>query len=242
VSWILDDELIILDTETTGQIRDRARIVELAVARIDPDGKIIETFQERVNPEIPIPSTATLIHGIKDKDVVNCPTIKEVLPRFFDYSSGLILTAYNLPYDQTIVRCEMDRCGVWPPGKPTWRFCSFVLAKRLVPVGEVENYKLATLGKHYNIDTSGAHGALEDVMITLNLLQLLFSLFKRKYPNWAFKSWMERPFLLNEWPVGKHRGKLIKDTPSDYLRWAQKKMTGDELHSINFWLERQYES
>ena len=51
--------------------------MELSVLKISPNGKE-EWMTTRVNPEMPIPPKSTAIHCIKDEDVVNSPTFKEV--------------------------------------------------------------------------------------------------------------------------------------------------------------------
>jgi len=53
--------------ETTGLSVSSDRIVELAILKIHPDGT--EDFRSvRINPEIPIPTAATNIHGITNEE------------------------------------------------------------------------------------------------------------------------------------------------------------------------------
>ena len=56
------------DLETTGLLKHNGRIIEIACCKMiyEPNGRfyISETFEEFVNPEIPIPSESTKIHGI----------------------------------------------------------------------------------------------------------------------------------------------------------------------------------
>ena len=61
--------LCVFDIESTGVNVVHDRIVELCVLRVQPDGsETVKTW--RVNPSIPIPEAATVIHGIDRKSVV----------------------------------------------------------------------------------------------------------------------------------------------------------------------------
>ena len=58
--------LVWFDLESTGQSPGSARIVQIALVKILPNGKI-EQWEALVNPERPIPVAATDIHGISDE-------------------------------------------------------------------------------------------------------------------------------------------------------------------------------
>ena len=52
--------ICVVDTETTGSVVFRDRIVELAMVTLHPDGRR-ERWERRVNPEVRIPIEATAI-------------------------------------------------------------------------------------------------------------------------------------------------------------------------------------
>jgi|ERR1017187_352801 hypothetical protein len=60
--------LAFFDLETTGVDVATDRIVELAVLKLLPDGTE-QTFHTLINPGVPIPASASEIHGIRDEDV-----------------------------------------------------------------------------------------------------------------------------------------------------------------------------
>src|SRR5215510_14529525 len=61
---------VALDLETTGLDPERDRIVQIAVIPMLGPRVLDEPRLERiVDPGMPIPSTATLIHGLADADV-----------------------------------------------------------------------------------------------------------------------------------------------------------------------------
>ena len=57
------------DVESTGLATSTARIVSLCMIRKDTN----EKFYTTVNPEIPIPSDSTEVHGLTDADVADSP-------------------------------------------------------------------------------------------------------------------------------------------------------------------------
>ena len=76
---LLQNDFVILDTETTG-LDSTARIVSLAM--IDREGRaLVDTL---INPGRPIPRDATAIHGITDDDVMDAPTMERIAPQIED--------------------------------------------------------------------------------------------------------------------------------------------------------------
>jgi len=70
-----DSSIAFIDLETTGLSVSSDRIVELTVFKIHPDGS--DEFRSvRINPEVPIPKSATAIHGITDEDVAGKPRFR----------------------------------------------------------------------------------------------------------------------------------------------------------------------
>ncbi len=86
--------LAFFDLETTGVNVGSDRIVELAILKVNPDGsKDLKT--KRINPLIPIPEQASLIHGIKNLDVKDSPSFKEVAHELNLFLEGCDLAGYN---------------------------------------------------------------------------------------------------------------------------------------------------
>lgn len=96
-----DDQVVILDTETTG-LHDDARIVEITV--ITGRGDVL--LDTLVNPGEPI-GEATDIHGIADAMVADAPAFSEILPRLTEVLDGRRCLIYNAPYDKGRLRHEL---------------------------------------------------------------------------------------------------------------------------------------
>ncbi|MES2703582.1 MAG: exonuclease domain-containing protein [Bacteroidota bacterium] len=104
--------IIFFDLETTGTDHAKDRIVELAFVKLQPDGKR-DTLTKRINPGIPIPAEVTLIHGICDDDVKDCPTFKQVAHMLYDWMKGCDLGGYNSSkFDLPLLAEEFLRVGI----------------------------------------------------------------------------------------------------------------------------------
>lgn len=90
----LKNPIVFIDLETTGINIATDRIVELTILKVSPNGKEdLKTY--RINPTIPIPPIVTAIHGIKDEDVKDCPTFKEMARSLANEMEGCDFAGFN---------------------------------------------------------------------------------------------------------------------------------------------------
>jgi DNA polymerase-3 subunit epsilon len=67
----------------------------------------------RLNPEMPIPPESTVIHGITDEDVKDCPTFKQIAKSLADQLEGCDLAGFNSSrFDVPMLAEEFLRAGV----------------------------------------------------------------------------------------------------------------------------------
>lgn len=83
----------VLDLETTGTGRS-CRIVEIALVRLDPQGRITEEWETLVHPGIAIPNAD--IHGIDDALVAGAPSFAEIAGTLAAKLHEHVLVAHNL--------------------------------------------------------------------------------------------------------------------------------------------------
>jgi DNA polymerase-3 subunit epsilon len=86
--------IVFFDLETTGINVSSDRIVEISLLKISPSGKE-QWLSQRINPEMPIPTKATEIHGISDEDIAGAPTFREVAKTLALFLEGCDLAGYN---------------------------------------------------------------------------------------------------------------------------------------------------
>lgn len=108
----LKNPLVFFDLETTGTNINTDRIVEICYLKVYPNGNE-ESKTLRINPGIHIPEESSAIHGIYDKDVVDCPHFKDVAKKIAADIEGCDLAGFNSNrFDIPVLAEEFLRAGV----------------------------------------------------------------------------------------------------------------------------------
>lgn len=216
---LISSPIVVADTETTSGNVEEAQVVEIATALLNKDLYIQSVYQTLVNPQEPIPPSASAVHHIIDADVLDAPLMAS-LPLAEMYDNDVVFVAHNAPYDRAML-------PVWQEHR--W-LCTLRLARHLLP--EQPSHALQTLRYALQLRPmvpSGAlmHRAEADVMVTIELLKYLLNVFASSHgtsPSLVDLNEVialsEQPILYSKMPFGKHRGELIKDVPRSYMRWA----------------------
>jgi DNA polymerase-3 subunit epsilon len=101
-----------IDLETTGVSLSSDRIVEIAITKILPD-ESRQTKRKLINPGIPIPKTASDIHGITDEMVKDASTFKQAGNEIKMFIENCDLGGYNSNrFDIPILMEEFLRAGM----------------------------------------------------------------------------------------------------------------------------------
>ncbi len=162
----LKKPIVFFDLETTGINIATDRIVEIALLKIYPDGRE-EEKQQRINPGIAIPPEASMIHGIYDEDVKDCPSFKEVAKNFARFIEGCDLAGFNsIKFDIPLLTEEFLRADVDIDLKKH-RFIDVQ-----VIFHKMEKRTLAAAYKFYLYkDLENAHSAMADTKAAYEVLQ-----------------------------------------------------------------------
>src|SRR3712207_6566833 len=88
----IDDEFVVFDIETTGFSSENDKIIEIGAVKIK-NGKIIDSFNEFVNPQISIPYKITELTSITNDMVFGKDNISIILPKFMEFCKEAILVA-----------------------------------------------------------------------------------------------------------------------------------------------------
>ncbi len=164
----------VIDVETTGFSPDAGhRVVEVAIVRVRPSGRIEAEVATLVNPERHV--GATSVHGIRSCDVADAPRFCEVIGDVAQLMTGAVLVAHNATFDLSFLRAEFRRAGLHLPPWPT--LCTLRLASMLIPAPRLD---LAGCCEALGIDVPRLHTALDDARATAYLLIRLLRLARRR--------------------------------------------------------------
>lgn len=169
----------VLDLETTGVFVISAEIIEISVIKVR-GGNVIAEFSQLVNPGCKIPSAATAVNNITDTMVKDAPMLSEVIDDFLAFVGNDVVLGYNnagfdmnLLYDKVMIlrgrAFKNDYIDLMHA------------ARRTLP--ELENHKLETLSKYYELDTTGEHRAQKDCYLTKECYEKLY----RQFGDAAFR-------------------------------------------------------
>lgn len=108
----LKNSIAFFDLEATGTNISTDRIVEISIVKLKIDGGQ-EIYTRRVNPGVPIPLEASLIHGLYDKDLKDEPSFKDIAKEVYQFIGHSDLSGFNvLKYDIPLLVEEFLRAGI----------------------------------------------------------------------------------------------------------------------------------
>lgn len=87
-------KFVVYEFTTTGFNKKNDSIIKIEAALIE-EYKIIDTFSYFVNYKKPLSFEVKNATGIRDQDVNNAPALKEVLEKFYEFSSGACFVTFS---------------------------------------------------------------------------------------------------------------------------------------------------
>lgn len=222
-----------IDLETTGINIGTDKIVEIAIVKIMPDGSK-QVKRKLINPQMPIPSAASNVHGITDEMIKDAPSFKQVANEVKQFMHNCDLGGYNSNrFDIPMLIEEFLRAGI---DFSTEGRC-MVDAQKVFHM--MEQRTLSAAYKFYcNKDLNDAHSAEADANATWEVLDAQVE----KYPQIGntveaivkftgeddivdFARRFVKENGVEVFNFGKHKGKpvlqVLKEEPQ-YYDWMMK--------------------
>jgi DNA polymerase-3 subunit epsilon len=227
---LLEKPLAIIDLETTGTVPQSDRIVEMGILKVTPDGRRCQRVL-RLNPGVPIPASATEVHGITDADVAEKPRFVEVAADLITLLDGCDLGGFNLKrFDLRLLHAEFKRTG-----RP-WSLEGRAIVDAMEIFFAYERRDLKAAVRFYcERDHENAHSAGADVRATAEVLDAMLERYgdlprtiaglhqHLKNPNAVDSSgYFVRVAGQVQFAFGKYRGQpldAVARAKPDYLRW-----------------------
>lgn len=178
----LEGPYAVVDVETTGLSPARGdRVLEVAIARVDSDGRIEDEYATLVNPE-GRDVGAIFVHGITDEAAQRAPLFTDIVGEILARLDGAIVVAHNAVFDERFLASELARAGIYLNRMPA--LCTLWLARQTL---HTPNHRLRTLCQAASVADADAHAALGDARAVARLLPRMLSLYGRPlaYPTAA---------------------------------------------------------
>lgn len=162
-----DENVVVVDTETTGVSLKKDELTQIAAARLDR-GRIVEWYVTFVNPGMPIPDEIAHLTHIHDADVEDAPSPEEALAGLVEFVGDAKLVAHNAEFDRNFTTKH-------PAGYPllenTW-IDSLELSRIALP--RMKSHRLIDLVRAFGAPLS-THRADDDVAALCAVYRILLA-------------------------------------------------------------------
>ncbi len=144
---------------TTGYAPMKDAVVELAVVRMDAQGRVAETFSTLVRPGHGEPAADTL-GTIDTEDLLAAPTFDEIAPRLLEWLSGVVVVAHHGGHAGRFLAARFLRAGMLPQPMPALNLDRFGPG----PFG-TPNLRAATLARRLGLTHPVPAAALDQARL-----------------------------------------------------------------------------
>lgn len=161
-------DFTVVDIETTGLSPVYDSIIEIAAIKYT-NGSVSDTFSSLLKPKNFCPnfidSFIEELTGISNDMIGNAPDCEKVLKDFSSFVGNSIIVAHNAHFDINFLYDDLDN------------YCNFIFSNNFIDTmriskllhKEMEHHRLSDLAAHYGVSYDGAHRALTDCYITLDI-------------------------------------------------------------------------
>nr|WP_239471500.1 helicase C-terminal domain-containing protein [Olsenella profusa] len=150
----LTDEVVVLDTETTGLSFKDCELIEISAALLCGT-EVTERFETFVDPGMLIPSEISRLTGISNADVAGAPSPREAVAALAEFTAGRPVLAHNATFDRTFIEAVPGGSEV----SDTW-IDTLSLSRIALP--RLSTHRLADMAAAFDC-ASVTHRAADDV-------------------------------------------------------------------------------
>ena len=173
---LADNTYVIFDVETSGLSAIYDRVIELSASKMK-DGKVIDRFDQFIDPGFPLSEQTTELTSITDDMVKGSKTEEEVFQMFRDFCGDAIIAGHNVSFDLGFMNTGYRRQGKPEITAPV--IDTLPLARFLYP--NLRGYRLNTLSKKFKVSLEHHHRANYDAEATGHLLHIFLQDAEKRY-------------------------------------------------------------
>ena len=151
---LIEEDVIVLDTETTGLSVQDNELIEISAARLS-GREVIDRFDTFVHPRQLIPAEITELTSITNADVADAPSAVEAVAALADFVGGCPVIAHNATFDRSFIESIKGGVNV----SDIW-IDSLALSRIALP--RLASHKLSFMADLFGCD-SVSHRANADV-------------------------------------------------------------------------------
>lgn len=167
---------VVFDLETTGTQCQLDKITEIGAVKI-LNGKIIESFNTLINPQVSIPKEVVELTKITDDMVKDKPIFAEVCGDFYKFCHDCTIVGHNISFDYGFIDYYARPCG-YLFNNP--QIDTLSLARKYFQDKQSKNKpkdnKLETLARFFNLESGDFHRAAYDSLMTAMLFMKFIEL------------------------------------------------------------------
>lgn len=168
---------VCVDLEMTGFNPKTDRILEIGAVKV-VDGKVVDCFQEMVNPHRKLSQEIIELTGITDEIAEKGSKDWEAVQRFLDFAEELPYVGHHIISDIAFLKqCAMNH-------KKPLRIVgidTLKIARRFLPKEQKKN--LGELGRYFGIKTDHQHRAFDDALLTFEVMERLIANYYIESPD-----------------------------------------------------------
>ncbi len=242
----LQRPLLFFDIESTGLNIPVDSIIELSFVKVFPDGETrvktwkIKPWDYSAHRQRPIDSAASKVNGVKDEDLVACPTFYDVAPEVAEWLRDSDLAGFNsAKFDLPMLAEEFERAAL--AGKDLGvdlHSPKMVDVQNIYHAMEPRNLRAAYRFYCGGEDYDNAHSAEADTVATYEVLKAQLDRYPNELKNdvSALASFAPKKFVDFDGHLiyndkgeevvnfGKHKGKTAREvyfSEPSYFAWIQ---------------------
>lgn len=236
---LIEDDVVVLDTETTGLSHRENELIEIAAARLR-GREIVDRFDTFVKPSGLIPAEITELTSITNVDVAHAPSAEGAVAALTEFVGGAPVIAHNAAFDRGFIEAVSGGSEV----SDIW-IDSLALSRIALP--RLSSHKLASMAELFGC-ASVSHRANADVealcgvwrILLCGLDDLPLGLMRRLADMHPDVPWSYRPifsFLAGSHPdavfslVSARHDILVADSSS--AAGSSARIDADELPGLN---------
>ncbi|MGP1382445.1 MAG: 3'-5' exonuclease [Thainema sp.] len=171
--WLSQQDLTVIDVETTGSRPPHHRVIEISVLRTNLRDGILDQQTHLLQPGVAIPERIVQFTGITPAMLTNAATPEQIWPSLLPLLSNGILTAHNIQFDYSFLQAEYSRLQLAYHRDDADLFCTVRLARLML--ADLPSRSLPDLVQHFQFPIAKSHRAAADTLACWYLAQHLLT-------------------------------------------------------------------